>query len=78
MFSKMYTSLHVKHRLFLSDFNETWNFSTYFEKNTPTSNLMKIHQVGAELFHADRQTNMTKLAVAFHNFANLPKHLDRQ
>jgi hypothetical protein len=31
--------------------------------------------VGAELFHAeiDRQTNITKLIVAFRNFANAPK-----
>ena len=38
---------------------------------------MKIHPVGAELFHADRrtygQTNMTELIVAFSNFANAPK-----
>ena len=26
---------------------------------------MKIHPVGAELFHADRQTDMTQLTVAF-------------
>jgi hypothetical protein len=31
---------------------------------------MKIRPVGAELFRADRQTKMTKLAVAFRNFAN--------
>jgi len=38
---------------------------------------MKICPVGAKLFHADgqtdRQTDMTKLIVLFHNFANLPK-----
>jgi hypothetical protein len=38
---------------------------------------MKIRSVGAELFHADGrmggQTGMTKLIVAFHNFANAPK-----
>jgi hypothetical protein len=37
---------------------------------------MKIHVVGAELFHAgvrtDRWTNMTKLIIAFRNFANAP------
>ena len=33
---------------------------------------MKICIVGAELFHADRQTDMTKLTVVFHNFANAP------
>jgi len=38
---------------------------------------MKIHPVGAELFHADRQadgwTDMTKLIVTFRNFVNAPK-----
>ena len=33
---------------------------------------MKIHPVEAELFHSDAQTNMTKLIVAFRNFANAP------
>ena len=31
---------------------------------------MKIYPVGVELFHADGQTDMTKLTVAFRNFAN--------
>ena len=38
---------------------------------------MKIRPVGAELFHADEQTDgqtdMTKLVVAFRNVANAPK-----
>ena len=29
--------------------------------------------MGAELFRADRRTDMTKLIVAFRNFANAPK-----
>jgi hypothetical protein len=29
--------------------------------------------VGAELFHADGRTDMTKLTVAFRSFANAPK-----
>jgi len=33
---------------------------------------MKIRPVGAELFHADRQTDMTKLIVVFRNFAKTP------
>ena len=34
---------------------------------------MKIRPMGAELFHADGQTDMTKLIVAFRNFANASK-----
>jgi hypothetical protein len=38
---------------------------------------MKIRPVGAELLHAERRTDeqadMTKLLVAFSNFANAPK-----
>jgi hypothetical protein len=29
---KKYSGLHIKYTLFLSDFNETWIFSTYFRK----------------------------------------------
>ena len=35
---------------------------------------MKIHPVGAELFHADGQTDMMKLTVAFCNFAYMLKN----
>jgi hypothetical protein len=35
---------------------------------------MKIRPVGAELFHADGRTDMTKLTVAFRNFGNAPKN----
>jgi len=31
---------------------------------------MKIRPEGAELFYRDEQTDMTKLTVAFRNFAN--------
>jgi hypothetical protein len=38
---------------------------------------MKIHPVGGELFHVDRQTDrrtdMTKLIITFRNFVNAPK-----
>ena len=34
---------------------------------------MRIRPVGAELFHADRRTDMSKLIVAFRNFVNVPK-----
>jgi len=36
---------------------------------------MKIRPVGAEFFHADGRTDMTKLTVAFRNFANAPKNV---
>ena len=47
-----------------------------FEKVSYTE-FHQICPVGAESFHADRQadgrTDMTKLIVAFRNFANTPK-----
>jgi hypothetical protein len=53
----MYVDPYVKYPLFLSDFNETRIFSRDFRKNTQMSNFMKIHPVGAELFHAAGQTD---------------------
>jgi hypothetical protein len=38
-----------------------------------SSSLMKIRQLGAELFHVDRPVDMPKLTVTFHNFADVPK-----
>jgi len=35
---------------------------------------MKIRPVGADLFHAGRRTETTKLKVAFRNFANATKN----
>jgi len=34
---------------------------------------MKIRSMGAELFRADGQTDITKLTVIFRNVANAPK-----
>ena len=34
---------------------------------------MKIRPVGAKLFHADRQTDMTKLKATCRNFVDAPK-----
>ena len=52
-------------------------YSRQILKNNRIRNLMKIHPVGAELFHAERRTDgrtdMTKLIVVFRNFANAPK-----
>jgi hypothetical protein len=69
----MYTRLHAKYLLFLSNFNETLNFRGRFPKNIQISNFMKIRPVGAELFHAVRRTDTTQLTVAFRNIANATK-----
>ena len=39
------------------------------------SNLIKIRRVEAEMFYADRRTDMTNPTVAFRNFANSPIHI---
>ena len=40
-----------------------------FEKKSHISNFIKVHQVGAELFHADGQPAMTELIGAFRKIA---------
>jgi hypothetical protein len=58
------------------------NFLGTFSKKSQMSSFVKMRPVGAELFHADgrrngrtdTQTDMTKLIVAFRNFANSPKN----
>jgi hypothetical protein len=69
----MYISLHVKYPLLSPDFNVTGIFSTDFSENTQISNFMNTRPVRAELFQANRRTDMAKLIVAFRNFANAPK-----
>ena len=54
-------------------FQSNFNFLHIFSKNTQISDFMKIWPVGAELFHADGQTDTTKLTDAFPNFTNAPK-----
>jgi len=58
-------------------FQPNLNFLYRLTKSMQISNFMKIRPVGAELFYADgqtdKQTGMTKLIVAFRNFANAPK-----
>jgi hypothetical protein len=48
-------------------------FSKHICKKYSTINLMKIRPVGAELFHAGRRTDITKLTVTFSNSANALK-----
>ena len=42
-------------------------FSGQIFGKTQISNFMRTRSVGIELFHADRQTDMTKVIVAFRN-----------
>ena len=65
----MYTRLRVKYPLFLSYLNKTWIFYTYFRK------ILKyqISSKSLQLFHADGQTDMSKLTVAFRNCAYAPE-----
>ena len=71
-YSPKYTLVfNVKYPFFL--FNEIWIFSTDFKKNTLTSNSIKIHPVGAELFHEDGRSDMTKIIVFFWTSASAPK-----
>jgi hypothetical protein len=59
---KMYIGmLHVKYRLFLLDFNETWIFFTDFWKNSQIWNFMKIRPVEADIFPY-RQTDRHDVA----------------
>jgi len=48
-----------------------------YSKNNQILNFMKISLVGVQLIHAARgtegQTDMTKIIIAFRNFANAPK-----
>ena len=54
-------------------FRRSFNFLFRFSKNTHITTCIKIRPFGAQ-FHADRRTaDMTKLRVAFRNFANAPK-----
>jgi hypothetical protein len=53
-------------------------FLSTFSKNPQILTFVKIRPLGAELFHADGRTDMTKLIAAFHNLANAPKKENTQ
>ena len=69
----MLKHLHVKYPLFFSDLSKT-EFSQQISKKVKIPSFIKIHPVGAELFHTDRRTtgrtDMTNVIAAFRNFAN--------
>ena len=64
IWSKMFVGLHVKYRLFLSDFNETWIFSTDFRKILGYKILWKSVQWNPSWLHAVGRTDVMKLIVA--------------
>jgi hypothetical protein len=71
----MWKRLHAKYPLFLSDFNETWIFSTDFRKKAQIPNFIIIRTVGVELFHAGGMTDAhDEVNSRFRNFANAPKN----
>jgi hypothetical protein len=72
----MCIGLNVKYPLFLSDFDETWNFWGRFFKNTQLPNFMKIRPVGAELLHANCRFSQSCERVYWMS-ANVPVHLLR-
>jgi len=53
----MYIGIHAEYQLFLSHFNETCTNMMEFRKLLKMSNLMNLRPMGAELCHADRQTD---------------------
>jgi hypothetical protein len=81
--SKMFIGRHVKYPSFLWDFNKSSIFSTNFRKILKKSNLTKIRPFGSLVVpwgqrygQTGRQTDLTKLTVAFRNFVNVPKTTD--
>jgi hypothetical protein len=49
-------------------------FSRHIYEKYAMPNFIKIRPVGAELFHADEQTDMTKPLVVFRSFTNAPQN----
>jgi UDP-galactopyranose mutase len=84
----MNRGLHVNYSLFFSDFNKIWNFSIDFVEilkyqitwksahwETRFSMLTERQREGRTGGRTDRPTDITKLIIAFRNFASAPKYL---
>jgi hypothetical protein len=70
----MYIGLRVKCPLFLSDPNQTWMFSTYFQKILRYRISWKsIPWEPSCSMSTDGRTDMTKLIFTFRNFTNAPE-----
>ena len=75
MIKQMWIGCHVEYPLFLSNLNNIWIFLTDFRKILKYQILWKPVQWEQSCsMWTDGQTNMTKLTVAFRNFANAPKN----
>jgi len=67
--------LHVQYPLFLPNFNKTWFFGQIFEKFSWKSlQWSQVVPCGRTAGRTHEQTDMTKLILAFCNFANRPKY----
>jgi hypothetical protein len=76
IWSRMSKRLHIKYPLFLSNFSETWAFLGRFFKKSSSIKFYKTSSSGNRVVpcgQTDRETEMTKLIVAFGNFINAPK-----
>jgi hypothetical protein len=64
--------LYVKYPLFLSDFNETWIFSTVYKKIHKYKISWKSAQwEPSSSMRTDKRTDMKKLVVVFRNFLHM-------
>ena len=71
------SSCQVQYRLFFSDFNETYSSFTGFLKLLKYEISLKPVQWEPNCsMRTARRTDMTKLIVAFRNFAKAPKKLN--
>jgi hypothetical protein len=52
---------------------QSFNILQNFSKNSKMSDFMNIRLIGAAVFNANGQTDMTKIIAAFINFENTPK-----
>jgi hypothetical protein len=71
----MYVGLHVKYPIFLLGFNEAQQDYRKIKR----SNFMKIHPLGAELFHAGGRTDRhTFHDVAYNRFSQFCQSAQRE